>query len=68
MDIPDKTAKAVGNVHEREVFCCGIPELFLTDRDWLWLYNQDLSTLAGKLAVDKSFPPLHPQANGAVER
>ena len=67
--IPNKTAETVANALVKEVFCRqGIPESFLTDRGCEF-DNQGLATLAEELGIDKKrVSPLHPQANGAVER
>jgi transposase InsO family protein len=67
--IPNKTAKTVANAVITEVFCRhGIPESILTDRG-LEFDNSAISVLASELGIDKKrISPLHPQANGAVER
>ena len=67
--IPDKSAKTVASAPIRDVFCRrGIPESILTDRGCEF-YNQTLSTIAQELGiVKKRISPLHPQANGIVER
>ena len=67
--IPDKSAKTVANAIVRAVFCRrGIPESFLTDRGCEF-DNQALTTIAHELGIDKKrISPLHPQANGNVER
>ena len=67
--IPNKTAETVANALVKEVFCRqGIPESFLTDRGCEF-DNQGLATLAEELGIDKKrVSPLHPQANGTVER
>ena len=69
--IPDKSAKTVASARAliRDVFCRrGIPESILTDRGCEF-DNQALSTIAQELGIDKKrISPLHPQANGIVER
>ena len=68
--IPDKSAKTVASALIRDVFCRrGIPEsIILTDRGCEF-DNQALSTIAQELGIDKKrISPLHPQANGIVER
>ena len=67
--IPDKTAKTVADAVVTQVFCrYGIPESILTDRG-LEFDNSAMILLASELGIDKKrISPLHPQANGAVER
>ena len=67
--IPNKTAETVAIALVKEVVCSqGIPESFLTDRSCEF-DNQGLANLAEELGIDKKrVSPLHPQANGAVER
>ncbi|KAK3699102.1 hypothetical protein QZH41_008905, partial [Actinostola sp. cb2023] len=65
--IPNKTAKTVANAVVTEVFCRhGIPESILTDKG-LEFDSSAMLVLATELGIDKK-RPLHPQANGAVER
>jgi hypothetical protein len=67
--LPNKSAKTVANALVNEVFCRhGIPDSTLTDRG-LEFDNSTMQTLATELGIDKKrISPLHPQANGAVER
>ena len=67
--IPDKSTKTVASALIRDVFCRrGIPESILTDRGCEF-DNQALSAIAQELGIDKKrISPLHPQANGIVER
>ena len=67
--IPNKTAETVANALVKEIFFRqGILEPFLTDRGSEF-DNQGLTTLAEELRIDKKrASPLHPQANGSVER
>ena len=67
--LPNKSAKTVANALVNEVFCRhGIPDSILTDRG-LEFDNSTMQTLATELEIDKKrISPLHPQANGAVER
>ena len=67
--IPDKRAKTVADAVVTQVFCRhGIPESILTDRG-LEFDNSAMLVLASELGIDKKrISPLHPQANGAVER
>ena len=66
---PNKKAKTVANAIITGVFCRhGIPESILTDRG-LEFDNSTMLVLAAELGIDKKrISPLHPQANGAVER
>ena len=67
--IPNKSTKTVASALIRDVFCRrGIPESILTDRGCEF-DNQALSAIAQELGIDKRrISPLHPQANGIVER